>query len=384
MDGLSNVILKVSTPLTPGQQEKLTVNNVASTAAIPLAMTTPADRYFRWGVVTVQMIQAPSPDSLALVPCRDVSQFITPPAVVPAQPQRVTYRATVTNILPGGSPIYFVQDAAGGARSGVAVFAPPVALVKGNRYLMVSSIQEFGSGGPNAQITEMTGVSYLRNEFAGVTAAPPVQTIHVLADTSCDATQSVNNHEDWEGVLVQITNAKITSVGRTATQNFNVAGPYPACTDTILIDNDAGTAKMAQVTFVPSFGQVMQITGVVHSSFGIPRLEPRDSTDIVKLNDNAVDPAIPGRVTFSVYPNPARTQRVSFGLPRRANVDLAVFDISGRRIRSLARGYFDPGTYNNIKWDGTDASGGQVGAGLFFYRLKVDGETFNLSGVRLK
>jgi hypothetical protein len=343
-------------------------------------MTTPNDRYFTWGLVTIQQIQGPNPDSLALVPCRDVANFLNPPV----GPQRVTYRATCTNILPGGSPIYFIEDVAGGARSGVAVFAPPVALIKGNKYLMVSTIQEFGSGGPNASITEMTGVSYLRNEGAGTIPAPPVKTVHVLADTSCDATQSADTHEDWEGVLVQVTNVKITSVGRTFTNNFNVAGPYPACSDTILIDNDAGTAKFAQATFQPSFGQILQVTGVVHSSFGIPRLEPRDSTDIVKLNDNAVDPRAPARVTFSVYPNPARVQRVSFGLPRRSNVELAVFDVAGRQVRWLARGDFEAGTYNNIAWDGTDASGQSVGAGLFFYRLKVNGETYKLSGVRLK
>jgi hypothetical protein len=296
----------------------------------------------------------------------------------------VTYRGTVTNILPGGSPIYFVQDVAGGARSGVGVFAPPVALIKNNKYLMVSTIQEFGTGGPNAPITEMTGVSYLRNEGAGTIAAPPVKTVHVLADTSCDATQSADTHEDWEGVLVQVTNVKITSVGRTYTDNFRVAGPYPSCVDSILVDNDAGTTKFAHTTFQPSFGQIMQITGVVHSSFGVPRLEPRDSTDIVKLNDNAVDPTAPARVTFSVFPNPARTQRVSFGLPRKANIDLAVFDVLGRRIKWLARGDFEAGTYNNVSWDGTDASGSTVGAGLYFYRLRVDGETYKLSGVRLK
>ncbi len=401
MDGTQAVIMKVTTSLTPGQQQHVQVNGVSNTANPPLTMSTPADRYFTQGIVTIMQIQGPQPDSLALVPCKDVANFLAPqlsPGVPWPNAQRVTYQGVCTGILPGGTPIYFIQDPTGTpsppstmpgvyARSGVAVFAPPTALIRGNKYEMVSTIQEFGAGAPNATVTEMTGVSYMRNFGPVVPPTPTAETIQSLQDTTCDVAQNKDTFEDWEGVLMQITNAKITNhQNGTAdyTQNFRVAGPYPDVTYDILVDNDAGTDKFAHTSWFPAFGHIVTVTGVAHMSFGEPRLEPRDSTDIVETGAQAVNPNIPARVTFSVYPNPARTQRVSFGLPRSSQVEVSVFDVLGRKIRTLARGHFEAGTYNNIIWDGNDASGSPTHAGLYFYRLQVNGETYRSSGVRLR
>jgi hypothetical protein len=54
-------------------------------------------------------------------------------------------------------------------------------------------------------------------------------------------------------------------------------------------------------------------------------------------------------------------------------VELAVFDLQGRQLRTLAKGLMPAGSYSQ-KWDGTDGGGKLVGAGMYFYRLKVGGE----------
>jgi flagellar hook assembly protein FlgD len=74
---------------------------------------------------------------------------------------------------------------------------------------------------------------------------------------------------------------------------------------------------------------------------------------------------------------------VNFALPRRDNVDLAVFDLGGRRVHTLAKGSFAPGSYN-MKWDGSTDSGHPAGPGMYFYRLKVGDQTFNIRGVHLQ
>src|SRR5205085_3722203 len=108
-----------------------------------------------------------------------------------------------------------------------------------------------------------------------------------LNDTTCDVSQSSENGVDWCGALVQIQNAKITDIGRTAKQTFLVAGPYPACTDSILIGNSAGSAKFSNL-FTPSFGTIVNVTGILHLVFGNYRIEPRDSADIVFVSNNSV------------------------------------------------------------------------------------------------
>ncbi len=53
------------------------------------------------------------------------------------------------------------------------------------------------------------------------------------------------------------------------------------------------------------------------------------------------------------------------------SVDLAVFDVTGRRVKTLASGPVAPGQYRAV-WDGTDQSGARVGTGTYFARLVVD------------
>ncbi|MFN8588988.1 MAG: FlgD immunoglobulin-like domain containing protein [Candidatus Eisenbacteria bacterium] len=72
-------------------------------------------------------------------------------------------------------------------------------------------------------------------------------------------------------------------------------------------------------------------------------------------------------------PNPARgATQLSFVLARDAHVLLAVHDVHGRRVATLASGRFAPGTHA-LRWDGRDDAGRAVAAGLYFARFEGDG-----------
>lgn len=67
-------------------------------------------------------------------------------------------------------------------------------------------------------------------------------------------------------------------------------------------------------------------------------------------------------------PNPCPPAvTLSFGLPRAACVDLAVFDAAGRRVRQLARG-LRPAGEHAVTWD---RMGDGAASGIYFCRLKV-------------
>ena len=77
------------------------------------------------------------------------------------------------------------------------------------------------------------------------------------------------------------------------------------------------------------------------------------------------------------YPNPMSARSViGFRLAQgdAGLVSLRVFDVSGRRIRTLARGWRPAGPHQ-IEWDRTDDSGARVGRGVYFYRLETAGRT---------
>ena len=73
-------------------------------------------------------------------------------------------------------------------------------------------------------------------------------------------------------------------------------------------------------------------------------------------------------------PNPFRPQtQISFTVPERTNVNLEVYNVAGRSIRQLASGVREAGRYT-IDWNGRDAAGERVTAGVYFYRLTAGGE----------
>jgi hypothetical protein len=57
-------------------------------------------------------------------------------------------------------------------------------------------------------------------------------------------------------------------------------------------------------------------------------------------------------------------------MPRAADVDLRVFDLSGREVGRLARGSFDAGRHE-LTWAG-QARNSTLAAGIYFVRLRTE------------
>jgi hypothetical protein len=74
------------------------------------------------------------------------------------------------------------------------------------------------------------------------------------------------------------------------------------------------------------------------------------------------------------YPNPFNPETViSFQLPVTSNIKLAVYDITGRRVRALVQGRRNAGTHT-VTWDGRDDRGQIVASGVYLYRLVAGGQ----------
>ncbi len=72
-------------------------------------------------------------------------------------------------------------------------------------------------------------------------------------------------------------------------------------------------------------------------------------------------------------PNPVHgVTTLRFDLPHATRVTLALYDVRGRLVRTLASGERDAGTHAET-WDGRDAGGAQSAPGVYFARLTVDG-----------
>ena len=81
------------------------------------------------------------------------------------------------------------------------------------------------------------------------------------------------------------------------------------------------------------------------------------------------------RPTVTVFmpalPNPFRqSTTLAFSIARSGPVDLAVYSVDGRRVRTLVRESREPGEYR-ATWDGRDDGGNPISAGVNYARLET-------------
>jgi hypothetical protein len=111
----------------------------------------------------------------------------------------------------------------------------------------------------------------------------------------------------------------------------------------------------------PSYATRAEIMGSILRWFGIP----------VAVRETALRP--PGNLSMWLYPNPAeRLVHLELVLPpsELEDVDLAMYDAAGRRIRTLLRGAL-VGHERSIQWDGRDELGRVVPTGVYFACLRT-------------
>ena len=74
---------------------------------------------------------------------------------------------------------------------------------------------------------------------------------------------------------------------------------------------------------------------------------------------------------FQNYPNPFRDHTtIAYEVERPGPVTVTVYDLMGRRVRTLVDAMQPAGAYQ-VRWDGRDAAGQPVASGTYFYRLRV-------------
>lgn len=99
--------------------------------------------------------------------------------------------------------------------------------------------------------------------------------------------------------------------------------------------------------------------------FALEVFVPNDPTAIDDL------PVAAGSVLETNAPNPMDSfTTLRFRLSNSSDARLAIYDASGRLVRTLVNGPLSSGSHQ-IGWDGRDARGFEVEAGVYFYRLEA-------------
>lgn len=80
---------------------------------------------------------------------------------------------------------------------------------------------------------------------------------------------------------------------------------------------------------------------------------------------------LPREYKFTCYPNPARNSTwLMYVLPENTHVNIEVFDITGRLVKTIENAEKRLGTYS-VRWDANDNKGHLVSAGVYFYKFSA-------------
>ena len=83
------------------------------------------------------------------------------------------------------------------------------------------------------------------------------------------------------------------------------------------------------------------------------------------------DPALPDSYDLGSYPNPFNpSATVFYEIPRATNLELVVYDITGKEVVQLVNGYCLAGTHT-VSWNAGDHTGGQHAGDIYLLRLQA-------------
>jgi Tol biopolymer transport system component len=95
----------------------------------------------------------------------------------------------------------------------------------------------------------------------------------------------------------------------------------------------------------------------------------------IRLNSTGITGSNASKYIFFLdqnFPNPFKSRTtIRYSLPTKGRASLIIYDITGRRIRTLMNGIIKPGIYNAL-WNGRDDRSKKVASGIYFVELKTD------------
>jgi hypothetical protein len=152
------------------------------------------------------------------------------------------------------------------------------------------------------------------------------------------------------------------------------SGASPMITGSSLCLEGIAQANLGTRLTPAELRQLLHDTGVPHldPTKGIgPRPDLAAAVDQLLALTPVIEPAVASglRVLGAISPFSGTTE-IRFAQPRASDVRLDVYDLAGRRVRSLTSD-----AVGIARWDGRDATGADVGSGVYLYRLTAGGET---------
>ena len=204
-------------------------------------------------------------------------------------------------------------------------------------------------------------------DVSSVTVHSTGNSMPAIAVGTVDLEQDADEVESYEGVLVTVSDVTVSSVNSFDWSIVDDSGVE------CLIDDDM--ANMAANSFMSDLQEgttLSSVTGIFNYSFGTYKIQIRDLADLGQLGiDDDFTGIARQFALYPNYPNPFNPEtRIRFQLAETSDVKLVIYDVLGRKVRTLVSGKMDVG-HHVVNWDGLNDEGLDVASGMYVYRIKA-------------
>jgi YVTN family beta-propeller protein len=197
---------------------------------------------------------------------------------------------------------------------------------------------------------------------------------------STGAIQGLSVHLGWNSDVLEPLG--LTSGGFAEAQGGVVMSSAPGSVDAALLGRRSsgltGDGVLASLQFRAKASGDPRL--VIHS---VDARGPANQA--VKMGVGGGTRVLPARTELAAArPNPFQgSTELHFALARGGPVELVVYAVDGRRVKTLVHETREPGEYQ-VSWDGTDDAGHVSATGMYFARLSAPGARVTRSLIRIR
>ena len=165
------------------------------------------------------------------------------------------------------------------------------------------------------------------------------------------------------------------------------SGASPMITGSALCLQGVARANLGGTLTPAALRQLLHDTGIPHldptQEIG-PRPDLGAAVEQLLGTTAAAEPTVGSGLTLTSTRSPFDSEtEIRFRQARQTDARLIIYDVAGRRVRSIELPTAAAGA-RRVQWDGRNAAGNEVGSGVYLFRLEAGSETVSGRMVKVR